>query len=158
MPIPSSTRQPRPPGVTPRARCPLSQRPGPCLEPMSLDPERGCRDLPAGAAYRGPDRPSREAAADRWAALAGRGGADEPRLGLRAGQQLGQYGDVALRPFLGVQLTAEVELGVETMNENYFFFPQTKDLLYQNGLSQRLRRRNARDRGRSCEHEEHYPG
>ncbi|MEX2526120.1 MAG: TonB-dependent receptor [Gemmatimonadota bacterium] len=37
------------------------------------------------------------------------------------------------------QFTLETELGVETTNEKYFFFPQTVDLLYRNGLTQQHR-------------------
>lgn len=37
------------------------------------------------------------------------------------------------------QMTFETELGVETPNKSLFHFPQTADLLYQNGLTQRHR-------------------
>ncbi|MBW3534141.1 MAG: TonB-dependent receptor [Gemmatimonadetes bacterium] len=37
------------------------------------------------------------------------------------------------------RLAVESEVGFETPNESYFFFPQTADLLYRNGLTQQYR-------------------
>ena len=37
------------------------------------------------------------------------------------------------------QFSVETELGIETVDRSYFYFPQTADLLYRNGLSQQYR-------------------